>query len=163
MMNPGLKEKIPDILDRVMQEITGHMVEIRPIAQKDILSDDVCTVRTTFEGGYHATLALFLDTDLLRKLTQQAMEAEEVAPEDVEDFAKEYLNVICGKVVARLFQTARISSRFRIPVFHKGRVEPGQEQHDQQVCEHVLSYLSEDNKGVQLLHRLPCPSSAEAD
>lgn len=160
MMNPRLKQEIPGILDCVMQEITGHMVGIQPIEREDILSEDVCTVRTTFEGGYHATLVLFLDTALLRQLTQQFMEEEEVAPEDVEDFAKEYLNVICGKVVARLFQTARISSRFRIPVFSRGRVVPDT---GYPVCEHVLNYISEDNKGVQLRHQLPCPCAPAAN
>lgn len=159
MVDSRLKQAIPDILDCVMQEITGRMVGIQPIERKDILSEDVCTVCTTFEGGYHATLVLFLDTALLRRLTQQAMEEEEVAPEDVEDFAKEYLNVICGKVVARLFQTAKISSRFRIPVFNRGRCVPDT---DHQVCEYVLSYISEDNKGVQLLHQLSCPCTATA-
>ena len=158
-MNPRLEKEIPAILDRVMQEITGRMVGIQPIERADILSEDVCTVCTTFEGGYHGTLVLFLDTALLRRLTQQAMEAEEVAQEDVEDFAKEYLNVICGMVVARLFQTARISSRFRIPVFRVGRWAPDAGQH---VSEYVLNYISEDNQGVQLLHQLACPCTATA-
>lgn len=159
MMDSRLKQEIPDILDCVMQEITSRMVGIQPIEREDILSEDVCTVCTTFEGGYHANLVLFLDTALLRRLTQQAMEEEEVAQEDVEDFAKEYLNVICGKVVARLFQTAKISSRFRIPVFNMGRCVPDT---DHEVCEYVLSYISEDNKGVQLLHQLSCPRTATA-
>lgn len=40
-----------------------------------------------------------------------------MAPQDVEDFAKEYFNVICGQFVARLFQLTKVASRFRIPVF----------------------------------------------
>ena len=120
-MDSNMEHKIAEILDSVMQEFCCLIGDISLCEHHDVLSEDICTVCTTFEGGYHATLVLVADHALLRRLTQRAMEEEEVAPEDVEDFSKELLNVICGRVVAKLSRAAHISSRFGIPVFCIGR------------------------------------------
>ena len=158
-MDPNVEKKIAEILDSVMQEFCCLIGELSLCEHHDVLSEDICTVCTTFEGGYHATLVLVADRALLLRLTQCAMEAEEVAPEDVEDFAKELLNVICGRVVAHLFQAAPISSRFGIPAFCIGRPLPAE---DEAVCELVLSYISTRNEGAQLVHQLPCRPVASA-
>lgn len=158
-MDPNVEKEIAEILESVMQEFCCLIGELSLCEHHDVLSEDTCTVCTTFEGGYHAKLVLVADRTLLQRLTQCAMEAEEVAPEDVEDFAKELLNVICGRVVAHLFQAAHISSRFGIPVFCIGRPRPAQ---DGAVCELVLSYLSARNEGAQLVHQLPCQPVASA-
>ena len=97
-MDANMEKKIAEILDSVMQEFCCLIGDLALCEHHDVLSEDTCTVCTTFEGGYHAKLVLVADRTLLLRLTQCAMEAEEVAPEDVEDFAKELLNVICGRV-----------------------------------------------------------------
>lgn len=158
-MNSNMEHKIAEIMDSVMQEFCCLIGDISLCEHHDVLSEDICTVCTTFEGGYHATLVLVADRALLRRLTQRAMEEEEVAPEDVEDFSKELLNVICGRVVAKLSRVAHISSRFGIPVFCIGRHMPDQEG---TVCEMVFSCVSIRNEGAQLVHQLPCPPVASA-
>ena len=158
-MDSNMEYKIAEILDSVMQEFCCLIGDISLCEHHDVLSEDICTVCTTFEGGYHATLVLVADHALLRRLTQRAMEEEEVAPEDVEDFSKELLNVICGRVVAKLSRAAHISSRFGIPVFCIGRHMPYKEG---TVCEMVFSCVSIKNEGAQLVHQLPCPPVASA-
>lgn len=146
-MIPSLKKEIPAILDGVMQEITDPQVKIQRTERKDVLSKNVCSVQTTFEGGCQATLVLLADVALMRRMTQTAIGEENVAAQDVEDFTKEFLNVLCGKIVARMFQLAGISSRFCIPVFCAGRCVP-----EYTTCECVLNYTSAYNEGVQMLH-----------
>lgn len=149
-MNPLTQTEIQGILNCVMQDITNRLTQIYLCEQDAALSGDICTVHTTFEGGYHATLTLRVDKALMHRLTQRAMQQEQVAPEDVEDFTKEYFNVICGQVVAKLFQTAHISSRFHIPSYCAGcgmPVEGG-------TCRCVLNYVSSCREGVQLIHQI---------
>lgn len=150
-MIPLTQNEILDILDRVMQDITNRMARIYPCKQDSAPSGDVCTVCTTFEGGYEADLTLYMDTALLTKLAQSAMQEETVSLQDIEDFMKEYFNVICGHIVARLFQAAHISSRFRIPRFYSGLHPPDGE--GSPCC--VLSYVSGSNERAQLIHQLP--------
>lgn len=145
------QEQIQMILDQVMRDITNRLAEIQRSNQEVPLSHDVCTVHTTFEGGYNAILVLYADTALMTKLTQQVIQEESVAPQDVEEFAREYFNVICGQIVAGLFKAAHISSRFRIPTYCVGRYVP---QGDG-TCLCVLNYKSEDHGGAQLIHQIP--------
>lgn len=148
-------QELQELLDRVMQDITNRMAQIRRCRQETALSGDVCTVSTTFEGDYHATLTLYADTALLARLTRCVLQEETVGPQDIEDFTKEYFNVICGNIVAKLFQAAHLSSRFRIPSFSTGRHVPAQPGGPR--C--VLNYTSSCNEGAQLIHEIPsaCP------
>lgn len=149
-MNVQCQKEISNILDCVMRDITGRMVEIRLCEPEKTLSGDICTVETTFEGGYHGTLRLAADTALMTRLTRQVMEAEDVAPQDVEDFAKEYFNVICGHFVARLFQRTKVPARFRIPVFSTQRREDKPETDREQL---VLNYTNAYHEGARLIHQ----------
>ncbi|HIY73808.1 MAG TPA: hypothetical protein H9826_07530 [Candidatus Intestinimonas merdavium] len=153
-MIPLTQNEILDILDCSMQEITNRMARIYPCKQDSSPSGDVCTVFTTFEGGYHADLTLYMDTALLTRLTQTVTQSETVSPKDIEDFTKEYFNVICGHIVARLFQTAHISSRFCIPRFYPG-LHPPENADNTGSFYCVLSYVSGSNERAQLIHQLP--------
>ena len=147
-MSTLTQQEVQEILDQVMREIVNRNTSICLSNQEATFSEDICTVYTTFEGGYHAALILYADTTLLTRLTQRIIHVESVNPQDLADFSKEYFNIICGQIVARLFRAARISSRFQIPSFHKGRYMPFKEEG----CQYVLNYTSNRNEGVQLVH-----------
>lgn len=138
--------QLQDILDTVMQDTTSRMTSIQMSSRAFPLSEDICTVCTTFEGTHHATVSLCADTSLLMRLTRDVIQADTVTSQDVEDFAKEYFNVICGQVVARLFQLTHAAFRFQIPDFYVGKYLPDESSH---CC--VLSYRSSSNEGVQLV------------
>ena len=140
-----------EISDRVMKNITGRMIDLRQCGQDITLSNNICTVHTTFEGGFTGTLVLYADTALMARLAQQVLQTDEVSPQDIEDFAREYFNVICGQIVANLFRTAHISSRFHIPSFCVGKFVSAENGSGQ--C--VLNYVSNFNEGVQLIQHIP--------
>lgn len=149
-LNSLTQKEIQDILNCAMQDITNRMTSISPCEHDAAFSGDICTVHTTFEGGHHATLTLYMDMALLQRLTQRVMQQNQVEPQDVEDFTKEYFNVICGQVASKLFQTAHIRSRFCIPRFCRGRYVPK----DEGDCRCVLDYVSNCKEGVQLIHQI---------
>ena len=68
-MDPNVEKKIAEILDSVMQEFCCLIGELSLCEHHDVLSEDICTVCTTFEGGYHATLVLVADRALVSPQT----------------------------------------------------------------------------------------------
>ena len=61
VLNSLTPEEIQDVLDQVVQDMTDRIAGIRLCKQDKILSDDICTVHTTFEGNYHASLILCVE------------------------------------------------------------------------------------------------------
>ena len=72
------------------------------------------------------------------------------AVEYVEDFTKEYFNVLCGHIVSRLFRETRVPARFSPPVFRRGRYVP--EDHLRHI---VLTYADDRNERAQLIQHAP--------
>lgn len=142
--------EIQNVLDQVMQDMTKRIGGICLCKRDTILSSDMCTVYTTFEGSYHGTLILCADTTFLIRLARYVMQEDIVDPDDLEDLAKEYFNVICGQVVAGLYRISHCPSRFRIPVFYMGRYIPIEDDRAQ----YVINYASDQNEGAQLIHQL---------
>lgn len=142
--------EIQNVLDQVMQDMTKRIGGICLCKRNTILSSDMCTVYTTFEGSYHGTLILCADTTFLIRLARYVMQEDIVDPNDLEDLAKEYFNVICGQVVAGLYRISHCPSRFRIPVFYMGRYIPIEDGGAQ----YVINYASDQNEGAQLIHQL---------
>ena len=142
--------EIQNVLDQVMQDMTKRIGGICLCKRDTILSSDMCTVYTTFEGSYQGTLILCADTTFLVRLARYVMQEDTVDPDDFEDLVKEYFNVICGQIVAGLYRISHSPSRFRIPVFYMGRYIPIEDGESQ--C--VINYASDHNEGAQLIHQL---------
>ena len=155
MVEAIIQREIPKILDRVMQNISSHVIDIRLCDQPRPLTDDqICTIHTKFEGGYCGILVLYTDMELLLRLVRDLIPENEISPQDVEDFAKEYFNVICGQIVSQLFEATHIASRFHIPTFCRGKYVPEGLRGGGQ-C--VRNYVSRYNEGAQLIHQFVRP------
>ena len=146
LANALTEQEFLSISDQALRKITHHMGRVRLFSQQPEPSEDMCTVYTTFEGDYQGSLILCMDTEFLLHLAQQVLDANDVTPQDMEDTAKEFFNVLCGNVSAGLHQSAGLSTRFRIPQFRCGPVAPVPEP-----CR-VLFYTSCRQEGLQLIH-----------
>ncbi len=90
-------------------------------------------------------MSLCAEASLFARLTKYMMQEEEITHQDVEDFSKEYFNMLCGQIASRLYQVTKIAVRFGIPSFHYGRYIP--EGHD----EHFeLRYTSDGNENAEI-------------
>ncbi|HIS64540.1 MAG TPA: chemotaxis protein CheX [Candidatus Avoscillospira avistercoris] len=146
MTTQQLKE-LQEIIHQCMQDTTIRFAGIDLLQEETALSDNVCTVHTTLEGGCNATLVLCADTALLTRLARIIMCSDEVTEQDVQDVAIEYFNVVCGRIAAGLYQSTRISSRFTPPRFRTGAYVPETPQSGS--C--VLGYSSGSNENAQLM------------
>lgn len=142
--------EIQNVLDQVMQDMTKRIGGICLRKRETMLSGDMCTIYTTFEGSYRGALILCADTMFWTRLARYVMQEDIVDPNDFEELAKEYFNVVCGQIAAGLYRISHSPSRFRIPVFYMGRYIPIAEGEEQ----NVINYTSDQNEGAQLIHQL---------
>ena len=152
-MNTAMsQEKLSELLDKAVQEVTERTAGVRLHPGGGTLGENLCTVHITFNKGFHTSLSLCADIELLSRMARNAMGERKLSQQDLEDFCKEYFNILCGKIAATLFRMTRIPARFSVPDFYCGRYAP--EGHQAQFR---LTYTGEQHEGAQLTHHIPAP------
>ncbi|MBD5118388.1 MAG: chemotaxis protein CheX [Clostridiales bacterium] len=144
------EEKLREVLDQIARKVTEDSVGIRLVQREPELGSDICTVHISFRQGFRSSLSLRADTAMLTHLTQSMLKEDSVTSQDLEDVAKEYLNVLCGHIAAALYRATRVVARFSVPSFHRGTYSP--EDHREQF---VLSYVGDRAGTAQLVHHVP--------
>ncbi len=152
-MNTAMtREELERILDQALQDVTERTAGVRLHQGDRSLGEDLCTVHITFDKGFSTSLTLCADTGLLVRMAGNSFHEETVTPEDLEEFSKEYFNVLCGKGAWAMFQATQVPAHFGPPAFYHGRYEPeGRE------AQFVLTYCDEHSEGAQLIHHVACP------
>ncbi len=113
-------EEIQDVLNYVMLYTTEKMAHMKITNEGNSLSNDLCTVSAIFEGNCDLALSLCADKLFFVRLAQGIFQSEDVSDQDIEDAAKEYLNVICGRLVNQVSPLIHKPTSFRFPVFQTG-------------------------------------------
>lgn len=140
-------KEMQDILNSIMLNTTEQMANIEIKNEGNSLSPDICTVNTSFDGNCKATISLFADKSFLLRLTQEIFHNKDVTKQDIEDAAKEYLNVICGRLINKVFPLIHRPTTFNIPAFQIGKQDL---EHDSQNhCE--LYYVNNYNESILLV------------
>lgn len=157
-MNTAMtKEELAVILDQAVQDVTERTAGVRLHQGDQLPGEDLCTVQITFDRGFSTSLTLCADTGLLYRMACNSFHEETVSPEDLEEFSKEYFNVLCGRIAGAMFQATQIPAHFDPPEFYRGRYEPeGRE------VQFVLTYTDECCGGAQLIHHVPCSDKSGA-
>lgn len=154
-MTAQIPQELLQVLNQCMQDTTSRFAGIELQPGTAALSDDTCTIHTILEGVDRAAVFLCADTALLMRLARRIMRQEQVTAQDMEDVAKEYFNVVCGRITAGLYQLAHTATRFHVPRFRTGRFRP--EELPPERC--VLHYTGGNNENAQLVYmRLHSPS-----
>lgn len=158
-MNTAMsQEELEEMLDNAVREVTSQAAGVHLHPSGAALSGDLCTIHISFEKGFHTTLTLYADTALFSRMAKNVFGDVELSPQDLEDFSKEYFNILCGKIAAYLFRTTRIAARFGTPTFYHGRYTP--ENHQMQFA---LTYTDDQREGAQLTHHIPHPRQDTAE
>lgn len=141
------QERLAEIFDQVVRDITRREAGIRLVPGEEAPGGALYTVYSVFERGFNSCLSLTAEAPMFVRLTRGMMHRENVTDRNVEDFTREYFNVLCGHIVSRLFRETRIPARFSPPVFCTGWYLP--EGHLRHI---VLTYTGDGNERVQLIH-----------
>lgn len=157
-MNTAMaKEELAQILDQAVQDVTERTAGVRLHQGEQPPGDDLCTVQITFDKGFHTSLTLCADTGLLYRMACNSFHEESVSQEDLEEFSKEYFNVLCGRVAGAMFRATQIPAHFGPPVFYHGCYEP-----ERREIQFVLTYRDDCCGGAQLIHHVPCSDDDSA-
>lgn len=150
-MNTAMSQKeLEDLLDKAVRAVTEQSIGIQLYQGENSLGNDVCTVLVSFNKGFNTSLTLCADTTLLSRMARNVF-GEGFDEQDLEDFSKEYFNVLCGKIAGFLKETTQIAARFSVPIFFRGPYIP-----EDYKTQFVLTYSDDQHKGVQLIHHVPC-------
>lgn len=152
------KEELERILDQALRDVTEQTAGVRLHQGEQPPEKDLCTVNITFDKGFGTSITLCADMSLLARMARNSFHEDTVTAEDVEEFSKEYLNVLCGKVAGAVFKETQIPAHFGQPVFFHGSYKPeGQE------VQFILTYSNEHSEGAQLIHHVPCVQETELE
>ena len=150
-MNTAIpQQELEDVLDRAVREVTEQTAGVRLCPSASPLGENLCTVHMTFSRGFHTGLSLCADTGLLFRMARNVFGEEELTQQDLEDFCKEYFNILCGKITAALFRSTSVPARFSVPAFYCGRYTP-----ENYRAQFMLTYADEQREGAQLTHHIP--------
>ncbi len=144
------QEELRALFDQTTREVTEQATGIRLQEGGEEPAGEIYTVHAEFERGFYTSVSLCAEETLFIRVARRMMRREAVTPEDVEDFSKEYFNVLCGHIAAKMYQATKVASRFGIPSFYRGRYKPGGTQ-----PHFVISYTGDGNERAQLIHHTP--------
>lgn len=145
------QEQLEKMLDQAVREVTEKAGGVQLHRGSSPPAEEICTVHITFKKGFHSSLTLCAEMSMLTRMASRAVRKDSVSAQDVEDFSKEYFNVLCGRIAALLYRAAKVPARFSVPAFYRGRFKPeGQRE------QFTLNYASDQQEGVQLTHYVPC-------
>lgn len=151
-MNTALaREELERILDQAVQDVTERTAGVCLRQGNQSPGEDLCTVQITFDRGFRTSLTLCADTRLLCRMASNSFHEESVSQEDLEEFSKEYFNVLCGRIAGAMFQVTQVPAHFSPPVFYRGRYEPEGSE-----VQFMLTYSDENCGGAQIIHHVPC-------
>lgn len=152
------EEQIQEVFDQITCETTQKVVGIQLTLGDAVRESDLCTVHITFKRGFSFGLSLCADMAVMTRLTRSFLKKEEVTPQEVEEAAKEYFNVLCGRISRALFKATNIASRFGVPSFHQGDFSPqGYKE------KFALSYSSDQNETIHLVYHISAPEAVNEE
>lgn len=141
------QDRLAAIFDQVIRETVWDEAGMMLRASDREPDGELCTVYAVFERGYQTSLSFCAEASLFVRLTKRMLQTETVGRQDVENYAKEYFNILCGRIATQIFQITKVPARFSVPVFCRGRFVP-----DGCAEQIVLDYISGENEGVRLTH-----------
>ena len=140
---------LEELIHRTVVDITRQIakIDLRLCSQDPDPANELCTLHTTIDGDYHTELVLHADRALLHRLTENMMEAKTTDPEDMEEYSKEFFNVLCGHIVSEIFRRTKLPARFHTPCFAYGDTD--EEKAKDKIR---IRYASDQAERAELLH-----------
>lgn len=144
------EEKLRAVFDRSTREVTEGPLGI-PLTEGDTGPErDLYTVHIGFHQGFHSSLSLRADAGFFSRMVRTLLQTEAVSPQDLEDVAKEYFNVLCGHIAKAMYQATKVASRFDVPAFCPGYFFPPGQREQFSLC-----YTDDQHNAAQLIHYVP--------
>ncbi len=126
------------LMDKVIVQITQQVAKIDltgcNVAPSDEDQTRLCSVQTILDGLYHEKWEFCADREFFHRVTENMMETQSDDPTDLEEYSKEFFNVLCGHLVAEIFRYTNVPTRFEVPSFVSACPTNLCEQEDLSMC-----------------------------
>ena len=90
------QEDLQKVFDQVTRNVTKEVAGIQLHPGNAPPYGELCTVYTSFNKGFYSGLSFSAGINFFTRLTRFMLQTEDVSLQYVEDFTKEYLNILCG-------------------------------------------------------------------
>lgn len=110
--------------DTLLRQLLETCAGIRACCAERRDMDEFAEVYAEIDGTYHARLSLRAGTRLWRALAENILGGPLTAPDDPEEYAKEFLNILCGRLVSDIFRLTHSPARFFPPRWTQGALPP---------------------------------------
>lgn len=118
---------LPALLERLAVQLLNEWAEISSVCRAEQGSAfPPCAVSIIIDGAYGGRLWMCAEKALFYRMAQGACGCSLPSSEDVEETAKEFLNILCGRLISAVYEKTKIPARFYTPCFCEG--EPWQER-----------------------------------
>ncbi len=148
-MNAMTQEEMQEVLNNIMLCITEKMTGVQLKCEENICINDCCTVNVVFEGNCDVKLSLCADKLFFIRITKSILQDDNITEQDMQDTAKEYLNVIYGNLIGKLFNAAYKPTCFKSPIFKDGNHIIDNSENVQHICQ--TCYYNDYNENVMLV------------
>ena len=133
----------PELFRQLTEDITQKItldvaqIDLRLSDHQPNPDDDLCTVYTSVAGGYKTRLVMCAQRKFLHRLTENMMGEPSSDPDDLEEYTKEYFNVLCGRLVGEIYRVTKRGAKFHPPFFHEGHyslIPPASDNELESIC-----------------------------
>lgn len=142
----ALRRKIEETLEQLFLQVAN--IDLQRCQKHDNCQRDLCTVYTTFYGGYEIRFAFCAERALMKRIVEKMLDEPVDDPVEIIEYMEEFINILCGHVVASVFRQTKISARFYSPCFVEGSYML-ENAGDEMVVSH---YINEHSETASLMY-----------
>lgn len=142
-----LQSLMNQVMQRMFLQTAG--IRLQKCESHDMKEGEVYTVYTTFSGGYQTRMFFCGECALMQRIAENMAEEPVTEQEDIEEYIKEFFNIVCGHIVAAVFEKTKTAARFQCPEFSNGYKEPEKTECNTIIVTH---YMSEEEENAMLLY-----------
>lgn len=113
---------IQKILDDTVRDITKRLagIDLSVGNWPRRENGEIDSLYTTTKGSYTITIVYHAEQQLLYYIAEKMARRPLEDPGDMEMYAKEYFNILCGRFISQINNLTKSSARFGIPHFCHG-------------------------------------------
>ena len=156
-----MPEEFNELVQRVTIRITKQVAKIDLSCSDNSLdiAKEPCTVYTTLDGTYHTNLIFCAEKEFLRRMTENMMGEPIQYADDVEEYSKEFFNILCGHIVREVHKETKSGASFYPPCFVDGHYAPDMPEH----CAEAMIWFTSNHSENMVLVRDSIQFSHTAD
>lgn len=144
-------ERVQALIHSVTVRITQQVAQINlQIGETPPYPEgDLCAVYTTIDGTYHARLILCAERLFLQRMTENMPGSSMHHSDDLEEYSKEFFNILCGRIVGEICQANNAHATFQPPRFTD---DPSILSGSYRKPSALICFTSDRNEKVVILH-----------